>query len=182
MRGPLALGALALAALTGCAGEPPGPTTGPAVEGFELSVAAGGTTIDARFGCDGDDVSPALAWRGLPEGTRELVLVLEDPDADGFTHWLVFGLSPAVDSLPENIPGDSKIESPGPLRQGRNDFDEIGYDGPCPPEGETHRYAFRLLAIDRELGLEPGSDRDAFERSIAGNVLAEASATASYGR
>ncbi|MCC6224119.1 MAG: YbhB/YbcL family Raf kinase inhibitor-like protein [Thermoleophilia bacterium] len=182
MRAALALALLATAAAAACGGEGSAPVTGPPAEGFELSVEAGGGTIAARFTCDGEDVSPALSWRGVPGGTRELVIVVEDTDADGFTHWLVFGLSPAVSSLPESVPDGSKLEVPGPLRQGRNDFDEIGYGGPCPPGGETHRYRFRLLAIDRELGLEPGSDRDALEHSIAGHVVAEASASASYGR
>lgn len=182
MRLALALALLAAATVAACGGERSAPATGEAVPGFELSVDAGGGTIATRFTCDGEDVSPALSWRNVPGGTRELVLVVEDPDAGGFTHWLVFGLSPAVDALPESVPDDSKLETPGPLRQGRNDFDEIGYDGPCPPEGETHRYAFRLLAIDRELGLEPGSDRDALEDSIADHVVAEAAAAASYGR
>ena len=178
--------AAALAVLAGCGGggEQPSPATAPSVQGFRLSASVGGETIGVRFTCDGEDASPALSWQGTPGGTKELALVLEDPDAPGktFTHWLVYGLSPRTTSLPEGLPAQAKIEQPTPLRQGTNDSGDLGYSGPCPPQGETHRYVFRLLALDRELGLEPAGDRGVFESAIAGHLLAEARVASSYGR
>jgi Raf kinase inhibitor-like YbhB/YbcL family protein len=186
MRGLVLLTAALLGLAAGCGGgkEQFVAVTAPPAQGFTLSASVGGATIAGRFTCDGTDTSPALTWTGVPDGTRELVLVLEDPDASGktFTHWLVYGLSPNLTSLPEGIPARAKIEQPTPLRQGKNDFGSIGYSGPCPPKGQTHRYVFRLLAVDRELGLEPASNRKTFEGAIEGRVIAEARFSASYGR
>jgi Raf kinase inhibitor-like YbhB/YbcL family protein len=149
------------------------------VPGGDVSA---GQPIETRYTCDGDDVSPALLWEGVPEGARELALVLEDPDAPGgtFTHWIVYGLSASTTSLPESIAGGEQLEDPR-LRQGENDFGEVGYGGPCPP-GETHRYVFRLLALDAELGLEGGAGRSDFDEAVEGRVLAEARLEATYGR
>jgi Raf kinase inhibitor-like YbhB/YbcL family protein len=87
-----------------------------------------------------------------------------------------------VTSIPEDVPDDEQVESPTPLRQGENDFGKNGYGGPCPPEGETHRYVFRLLALDSELGLEGGADRGGFDHAVDGHVLAEARLEATYSR
>jgi Raf kinase inhibitor-like YbhB/YbcL family protein len=177
----------ALFALTGCGGgggdgsgtelEP-----GPAVPGFaftDRSDVADGRRIDVRFTCDGENVSPALGWEGVPEGTVELALVLEDPDAPGatFTHWIQLGILPGEHSLPEGA-GDSIL---APLA-GENDFGEKGYGGPCPPEGEEHRYVFRLLALHAPSGLKSGVDRAAFDEAVAPHLLAEARLTATYER
>lgn len=184
----LVFGVLLLAAGCGGSGGTDAPLAeGPAAAGFEFaaqSAVAAGQAIDASYTCDGDDSSPALAWQGAPEGTGELVLVLEDPDAPGgtFTHWLVYDLTPDVTSIPGAVPADGAVEEPTPLRQGRNGFGEIGYGGPCPPGGETHRYVFRLLALDTELGLEQGADRGTLAEAVAGHVLAEARLEATYGR
>jgi Raf kinase inhibitor-like YbhB/YbcL family protein len=111
----------------------------------------------------------------VPEGTQELALVLEDPDAPGgtFTHWLVYGVDPGSTWLPKGAT---------PARQGENDFGDDAYGGPCPPEGEEHRYVFRLLALHLPLELEPGVDRAAFDEAVAPHVLAEARLTATYAR
>ena len=141
----------------------------------EASAVAEGTQIDARYTCDGEDASPALAWTGIPDGTKELALVLEDPDAPGrtFTHWLVYGLDSATTELPGGATG---------LAEGTNDFGRAGYGGPCPPRGEEHGYVFRLLALDVPLELEAGADRAAFDDAVAPHVLAEARLTATYAR
>jgi Raf kinase inhibitor-like YbhB/YbcL family protein len=160
---------------------------GAAAEGFRFtteSAVAEGQPVAARFSCDGEDVSPALGWRGVPQGARELALALEDPDAPGatFTHWLVYDLDPAARSLPEDLPSSGEPAVRPALRQGENDFDRIGYGGPCPPEGEEHRYVFRLLALDAPVDLAPGADRGAFDHALASHVLAEARLTARYRR
>ena len=170
-----------LLALAGCGGGGGSGTElaqGPAVPGFELtdeSAVADGRRIDARFTCDGDDLSPALAWTGVPEGTAELVLALEDPDAPGgtFTHWLVFDLDPGSFGLAEAASVDG---------EGENDFGDTGYGGPCPPGGEEHRYVFRILALDAASGLERGAGRADFDAAVAPRLLAEARVTATYAR
>jgi hypothetical protein len=148
-------------------------------DGFRLTspdVTEGGT-IARRFSCDGDDVSPALEWRGAPDGTGAFVLIVDDPDARGFVHWIVLDLSPAASGgLPEGV-----STSPEAPRQGQNDFGRIGYGGPCPPSG-THRYVFALHALDGPLNLAgtPGG-RDV-RAAMDGHVLAETRLTASYTR
>jgi Raf kinase inhibitor-like YbhB/YbcL family protein len=173
---------LLLTLATGCGGGGGGSGTslaeGPAVEGFAFTTGSAveeGLAIDARYTCDGENISPELAWRGVPEGTQELALVLEDPDAPGgtFTHWLVYGVDPGSTGLPKGAT---------PARQGENDFGDDAYGGPCPPEGEEHRYVFRLLALHLPLELEPGVDRAAFDEAVAPHVLAEARLTATYAR
>jgi Raf kinase inhibitor-like YbhB/YbcL family protein len=174
--------AVGLVLLVGCGGEEGGSGTelaqGPAVAGFEFANASAvreGEPVGQRFTCDGEDVSPALAWTGVPGGTQGLVLVLEDPDAPGgtFTHWLVYGVDPGSTALPE---------AAAAALQGENDFGATSYGGPCPPEGEEHRYVFRLLALHAPPELEPGADRTAFDEAVAPHVLAEARLTATYAR
>lgn len=152
--------------------------TGPSAPGFAFaqSAIAEGEPIDSRYTCDGEDVSPDLAWEGVPEGTAELALVVEDPDAPGgtFTHWLVYGLDPGETGLPEG--------AEPPALQGTNDFGNVGYGGPCPPGGETHDYVFRLLALDAATGLESGASRDELLAAVEGHVVAETQLTATYAR
>ncbi len=179
-----------LVLLAGCGGGGGSGTElarGPAVEGFaftDRSSVAEGERIDARFTCDGENLSPGLSWEGVPDGTQELALAVEDPDAPGatFTHWLVYGLDPRSEDLPERIPQEAEVSALAGLRQGESDFGEVGYGGPCPPEGEEHRYIFRLLSLDGPLELEPGADRAAFDDAVAPHVLAEARLTATYAR
>ena len=150
---------------------------GPAAGGFAFTAAGDvveGEPIDARFTCDGEDVAPELAWTGVPDEAKQLALVLEDPDAPGgtFTHWLVYGLEPTVTGLP----------GAAGAREGKNDFDDTGYRGPCPPAGEEHGYVFRLLALDAPIELEAGADRAGFDDAVASHVLAEARLAAPYRR
>jgi hypothetical protein len=157
----------------------PGGTTVATNDGFQLKspdVDEGGT-IPRKFTCDGEDVSPALEWAGAPDRTAALALIVDDPDARGFVHWIVLDMSgSASGGLPEGV-----SPSPDAPRQGRNDFGRIGYGGPCPPSG-THRYVFTLYALDAPLSL-PGTPGAADVRAaIEGHVLAEAQLTARYTR
>jgi Raf kinase inhibitor-like YbhB/YbcL family protein len=132
--------------------------------------------IAQRYTCEGDDVSPPLAWSGLPGGTRSLALIVDDPDAPGgsFTHWIAWGIDPA--------PGGLREGEGAPI-EGRNDFGQTGYRGPCPPPGHgPHRYVFRLHALDRELDLEPGAGKAALEQAIAGRALGTAELIGTYER
>ena len=134
-----------------------------------------GSPIPPRHACDGDDLSPPLAWTAPPLGTVALALCADDPDAGRwpFTHWLAWGFAPSAGELTEGEP---------PPAEGRNDFGAPGYRGPCPPPGKPHRYVFTLYALDAELELGPSDRRLSFDKAIGGHVLAEAALTGLYGR
>jgi Raf kinase inhibitor-like YbhB/YbcL family protein len=140
------------------------------------SAFAHGEAIPARHSCDGENVSPPLSWSGLPDGTRSLALIVDDPDAPVgiFTHWLAWGIDPEAGGLAE---GEA-----APV-EGRNDFGVIGYAGPCPPPGHgPHRYFFRLYALDSEVRLRAGANRKELERALEGRVLGLAELVGIYER
>lgn len=135
-----------------------------------------GQPIPPRHTCEGENISPPLAWTEAPEGTRSLALVVDDPDAPGgtFTHWVAWDIDPAPGGLGE---GEA-----APL-EGGNDFGEQGYRGPCPPPGHgPHHYSFRLTALDAELDLEAGAAKQALERALEGHVVAVAELVGTYER
>ena len=147
---------------------------------LESPAFAAGGAIPRPYTCDGRDVSPPLSWTGLPADTSALALICDDPDAPGKTwvHWVLFNLPAVMRELPEGWP--PKAEAPAGL-QGTNDFRKIGYGGPCPPSG-THRYFFKLYALDSELALPSGATKAQVERAMEGHVLAEASLMGRYSR
>jgi Raf kinase inhibitor-like YbhB/YbcL family protein len=133
--------------------------------------------LPPRFTATGDEASPPLQWQGVPEGTKELVLVCDDPDAESgvFTHWVVYGIAPDVTSLPEDIPRDAIVDEPVELVQGLNEFDESGYSGPQPPEDRgPHRYFFRLYALDTELDIPPGVTRAELRKAAKDHIIGQA--------
>lgn len=133
-----------------------------------------GSTIPPRYTCDGDDVSPALDIEDIPPGTESLMLIVEDPDAPRGTwdHWVAYDIAP-ISHIPEANPD---VGTPG-----RNSWGRLGYGGPCPPSG-THRYVFRVLALDRTLGLPSGATKAEVLEAAHGHVLAEAVLVGLYGR
>jgi Raf kinase inhibitor-like YbhB/YbcL family protein len=148
---------------------------------IESSAFSEGGRIPRRHTCDGKDVSPPLSWSGTPEGAKSLALICDDPDAPGKTwvHWVVFNIPPAARQLPEGIAPGEII--PGGGTQGKNDFRKLGYGGPCPPGG-THRYQFKLYALDAELALPAGATKAELEDAIEGHVLGQATLTGNYSR
>jgi Raf kinase inhibitor-like YbhB/YbcL family protein len=143
---------------------------------LESSSFGHAQAIPSRHTCDGEDLSPPLRWTNVPDGTRALALVVDDPDAPSgiFTHWVAWGLDPAADGLGEAETAPS---------EGRNDFGADGYRGPCPPPGHgRHRYAFRLYALDREPELDAGAGKAELERAIEGHVLTIAELVGTYER
>lgn len=130
-----------------------------------------GKAIPVKFTCDGDDVSPVIRWDNLPKDTASVVLLMEDPDAPmgTFTHWIVYNLPPDSTGMEEIIPKQKTLNNGG--FQGRNDFGKYGYGGPCPPEGETHRYYFRVYALKKKLKQEDGANRDALLDAIKDKVI-----------
>lgn len=126
---------------------------------FESSAFKSGESIPVRYTCEGKNISPPLAWRGVPEEARSLALICDDPDAPRGTwsHWVFYNIPSDREEIPENFPRGGSPEWGG--MQGRNDFGNTQYGGPCPPAGSSHRYFFRLYALDEELNLEPGATR-----------------------
>ncbi|MBV9623542.1 MAG: YbhB/YbcL family Raf kinase inhibitor-like protein [Acidobacteria bacterium] len=142
---------------------------------------AAGDMIPKKFTCDGADISPGLTWAGAPDRTQSLAVIADDPDAPAgtWTHWIVWNIRPQT-TIPEAV---AKVESlSNGIRQGRNDFKNIGYGGPCPPPGKPHRYFFRLYALDSELEIKAGGDRTELEHAMKGHVLAQAELMGRYGR
>ena len=138
-------------------------------------------TIPNDYTCDGRDVSPDLHWSGIPSQAQALALIVDDPDAPGgtFTHWLLYDLPPAVTDLPAAAPASLTLDNGA--KQGRNGFNKIGYGGPCPPGGPEHHYQFRLLALDRPLGIGPGRTRREIEQALAGHILAQGELIGRFG-
>lgn len=136
-----------------------------------------GGAIPRRHTCDGEDVSPAVSWEGAPPDTVAMALIVDDPDARGFVHWVVFDMTgTATGGLADGVSA-----SPDAPPQGKNDFGRIGYGGPCPPSG-THRYVFTLYALSEELGLPGTPTADEVRAAARGRILAEARLTGTYER
>jgi Raf kinase inhibitor-like YbhB/YbcL family protein len=132
-----------------------------AVRSIEFGMAG---HIPRKFSCEGENVNPPLEISGVSEGTKTLAIIVEDPDASRgiFYHWLVWNIPPN-EAIDENsVPGIS----------GTNSFGKIGYGGPCPPSG-THRYFFKAYALDAELDLQAGADKEALAQAMNGHILAE---------
>lgn len=143
--------------------------------------------IPSIYTCDGEDVSPPLSISDTPSGARSLALVADDSDAPGsiFDHWIVWNIPPETTFIPENVPPEKRVKSLGGAKQGKNDFDEIGYRGPCPPRDpshSSHRYRFKLYALDIELDLKPGILKEDLKREMEGYVIAEDEIVGVYGR
>ncbi|MBT8372363.1 MAG: YbhB/YbcL family Raf kinase inhibitor-like protein [Desulfobacterales bacterium] len=145
------------------------------------SVFSEGEMIPKPFTCDGTDVSPDLSWTGAPEGTRSLALICDDPDAPAGTwvHWVLFNIPPEETGLPAEM-SDAASLSNG-AKHGTNDFRKLGYGGPCPPGG-THRYYFKLYALDTVLGLESGVTKAQVEDAMKGHILAQGQLMGKYAR
>jgi len=139
--------------------------------------------IPARHTCEGANVSPALAWSGAPQGTKSLVLIVDDPDAPDprapkmtWVHWVVYNIPSSVTSLPEGVDA-----LPAGTQEGRNDWKTTGYRGPCPPVGR-HRYFHKLYALDTLLPDLGKPDKAALERAMKGHILAEATLVGRYAK
>lgn len=131
--------------------------------------------IPSEYTCDGADVSPSLTFSGIPENTKSLALIMDDPDAPMGTwvHWLIW-------NIPPNITGFSKGENIT-YPQGKNDFGKLDYGGPCPPSG-THRYFFKLYALDTMLELKEGANKKLLESAMSGHIIEETMLIGTYKR
>jgi Raf kinase inhibitor-like YbhB/YbcL family protein len=191
---------LATAAATACAGSTAGKTPAPATRPTPTAVASAGTpagtvgvsitvtspafadgaTIPVKYTCTSSKpVSPPLAWSGVPGGTAELTLLVEDPDAPvpgGFVHWVVYGIPPNTQSLAEG-------SLPSAAKQGANGGNQNQWQGPCPPVGSApHHYRFTLTAVSRPLGLAPGATAAQVKAAMAGLIAGQGLLVGLYGR
>lgn len=135
-----------------------------------------GGNIPRKFTCDAENVSPALAWSGIPSGAQSIALIADDPDAPVGTwvHWVLYDLPGDTSAIPEAVMGIGV--------EGLNDFRKSGYGGPCPPKGKPHRYFFKVYALDTGLGLKPGASKGEVEKAMQGHVLAQGQLMGKYGR
>ncbi len=157
----------------------------PRAEAMILSspAFAAGQTIPARYTCNGKDVSPALVWKDVPEKTKSLALLVQDPDAPAgvWTHWMIYDIPADARGMPSHVPSAAHLADGG--AQGLNSFGKTGYGGPCPPPGDLpHHYIFRLYALDARLAFVPDATAAALKAALKGHVLATAALTGRYGR
>ena len=148
---------------------------------IESSAFKEGEMIPFRFTCDGEDVSPELRWSNVPAGTKSFALIADDPDAPVGTwvHWVLFNIPAQVTELTEKVPAVKTL--PDGAVSGTNDFRKFGYGGPCPPSG-THRYFFKLYALDTLLALGPGASKKQVLDAMKGHVLSQGQLMGKYRR
>lgn len=146
------------------------------------SSGLSGNTIPSRYTCDGDDSSPELSWQSAPAHTQSFALTVIDKDAPSgpFVHWLIYNIPPQKHQLPEGL--SKQPELPDGSRQGQNDFQKVGYGGPCPPGKSPHRYVFTLYALDTKLNFPSGPTEDELQKAMTGHILTQATFTRLYHR
>ena len=133
-----------------------------------------GQSIPAKYTCIGKNISPALTWNDPPAGTQSFALIMDDPDAPAGTwvHWVLYNIPADSRGLPEDLPVKGKNVDPTAIYFGTNSSNNIRYDGPCPPSG-THRYYFKLYALDTLISLLPGATKDELLKQMQGHILAQ---------
>jgi Raf kinase inhibitor-like YbhB/YbcL family protein len=192
---PGVLQLLLMAIFSGCghspsdkpaASRPPKETAMPAQMPLLSSAFAHDEAIPRKYTGDGEDKSPPLSWSVVPPGTKELALIVDDPDAPTPTpwvHWVLYRIPAEARNLPEGITPSLRVAQPAGLLQGKNSWGKAGYGGPAPPKGHgRHRYFFKLYALDSPVDLEPGATKEALLKAISGHVQAEGELIGTYQR
>jgi hypothetical protein len=150
---------------------------------FEVTSSAfkNGSSIPSKYTCDGSDVSPQLSWSGAPAGTKSFALISDDPDAPVGTwvHWVMWNIPAGATSLKEGLEKSAALADG--TKQGISDFKRPGYGGPCPPSG-THRYLFKLYALDTTLDLVENTNKAKLEAAMKGHMLGQATLMGTYSR
>jgi Raf kinase inhibitor-like YbhB/YbcL family protein len=173
----------------GCAKQPAAPARDAARTSTPQSTAPvfklissafkDGDPIPRQYTCSGVNVSPPLEWSDVPKTAKTLAIIADDPDAPAGTwvHWVVYNLPADTMGIVENLPQDENLKGGG--FQGKNDFEKIGYGGPCPPSG-THRYYFRIYALDGDLPLKAGVTKTDVEKAMDGHILGQTQLMGTY--
>jgi Raf kinase inhibitor-like YbhB/YbcL family protein len=165
--------------LAGCEAQ----DAAPVLEGgndMTIQITSSAITEDGKIPrlntCDDQNVSPPLAWMGVPTNTVSLALIMDDPDAPSGTwvHWVMYNLPPDLTSLEQGKSGGGT--------DGKNDFGKLGYGGPCPPRGSNHRYFIKLYALDAVLDLKAGATKAQVENAMKGHILAQGQIMGMYSR
>jgi Raf kinase inhibitor-like YbhB/YbcL family protein len=140
-----------------------------------------GGMIPPKYTCDGEDVSPPLEWDGIPDEAQSIALISDDPDAPMGTwvHWVLYNLPADARGLEEGIPANEVLTNGA--KQGTTDFGRVGYGGPCPPGG-THRYFFKVYALDAQVEPAPAATKEQLLKAIQGHILAEGQLMGKYKR
>ncbi len=149
----------------------------------EITAFTNNTNIPQEYTCSGQNISPEIKWSNAPEDTKSFVLIVDDPDAPAgnWVHWVAYNIPANKNSLPENITSTSQLED-GTL-QGSNSFNNLGYGGPCPPQGHgAHRYFFKLYALDTMLDLTSGASKTHIEQAMAEHVIDRAETVGHFER
>jgi Raf kinase inhibitor-like YbhB/YbcL family protein len=162
--------------------EQPAPGAKPVTIKLSSSAFSSEKPIPGKYTCEGDNASPPLTWSGVPEGTKSVALVCDDPDAPGGTwvHWVLYDLPPTTSALNEKVAPTPSLPSGG--KQGTNSFEKIGYGGPCPPPGKGHHYFFKIYALDAPVGLKPGATKVDLLRAMEHHILGEGMLMGTYQR
>jgi Raf kinase inhibitor-like YbhB/YbcL family protein len=145
---------------------------------------AHGQPIPKKHTGEGVDVSPPLVWSNLPDKTKELALICDDPDAPNgdWVHWVIYKIPADAKGLPEGVLRKPRLEEPAGAMQGSNSWPAVGYRGPLPPSGKVHHYYFKVYALDAPLEAEPGLEKKALLQKIKGHILAEGVLMGTYER
>jgi Raf kinase inhibitor-like YbhB/YbcL family protein len=179
--------AAAVLAVSAFAGGP-GKGKGVIKMGLEVKSSAfkNAGEIPRKFTCDGQDVSPGLAWTGLPKATKSLAIIMDDPDAPPGTwvHWILYDIPGDSSGLEEGVPKKEALGNGAKhgLCWGVEDFDRVGYYGPCPPPGTPHRYYFKVYALDKALGIAPRATKNGLLKAMEGHILAQGELMGKYKR
>ncbi|CAN5601146.1 YbhB/YbcL family Raf kinase inhibitor-like protein [soil metagenome] len=167
--------------LPASAGNERSDAKGEQVESLKVSTSAfaSGAAIPTKYTADGEDIAPSLSWSAAPAKTKSIAICVVDTDAPrgDWWHWVLYGLDAKTTELKEGTP---KTASAVGASQGKNDFDKTGYNGPAPPKGKVHHYYFRVFALDKVLSEKPGIDKAAFDKAIAGHVIAKGETVGTY--
>jgi len=149
----------------------------------KLSIKFQTVNLPLVHTCDGEDISPGFEVSGIdPNRVATMAVVMNDPDAaGGFTHWVIWNLNP-LEQVPPAIPQEPVVGTPVEAFQGKNSYGLIGYSGPCPPPGQTHRYDFKVYGLDTRLELDPGATKPELLKAIEGHVVQYGEGFVVYGR
>lgn len=167
--------------VAGCSSQTSAPVeTGQAALVLTSDAFPAGGAIPVRYTCNGDGISPPLAWDNVPEGTVSFAMILEDPDAPigTFTHWVLYNIPGGQRELPAGLPVKRELE--GGAVQGVNGFRKTGYTGPCPPSGSMHHYVLTLWALDDRLDPPGTVDAGTLKKAVEGHILGSGQLTATY--